>query len=443
MDWSRFELVDVPGVSDADVDWPQFELVALGPGDGAQQPLSSRPDAAPAAPVNDGWRPNAARRGDASVPSIVADAPPVARSIAGAAPKAPARKGLLGRLGDELTQLRDEVFAGATNASANLQAMNASAAAHQLLQRQEMLAKLVGEGRGDSAQAQGLQTYIAHASRRLGGMAADTAEAGALADAASRMTTRPQVRAVTEAKSFGEAWEAFKKDPYAVVAGVTAQSAAQMIPMVIAAATMGPVAGAAVAGGTSALTEFGSGIREFARDNGVDPSDKEGLGRLFADPKMLREATAYAGKGGAIVGTMDAVSGGIASKTLVPKGLIKNQAVRQAINAPLQAGVQGALGGAGEAGKQWVQKGEIDQPGQVLVEVVGELGGARNPLRKTSANVVETVAGVQMPGLRPACQPRRRHRPLPSDRPALQRVTRMPMGCKLWPCPLSKRKRVP
>lgn len=145
----------------------------------------------------------------------MADAPPVARSMANAAPKAPARKGLLGRLGDEFTQLRDEVFAGATNASASLQAMNASAAAHQLLQRQEMLAQLVGEGRGDSAQAQGLRTYIAHASQRLGGMAVDTAEAGALADAASRMTTRPQVRAVLEAKSFGEAWEVFKKDPFA------------------------------------------------------------------------------------------------------------------------------------------------------------------------------------------------------------------------------------
>ncbi|MFN9474020.1 hypothetical protein [Acidovorax sp.] len=389
MDWSRFELVDAPGVSDADVDWSGFELVALGPGDGVQQSPSSRPDAAPTVPVNDGWRPSAARPGDAPVPSIMADAPPVARSIASAASKAPARKGLLGRLGDEFTQLRDEVFAGATNASANLQAMNASAAAHQLLQRQEMLAQLVGEGRGDSTHAQGLRTYIAHASQRLGGMAVDTAEAGALADAASRMTTRPQVRAVLEAKIFGEAWEVFKKDPYAVVAGVTAQSAAQMIPMVVAAATMGPVAGAAVAGGTSALTEFGSGIREFARDNGVDPSDKEGLGRLFADPKMLREATAYAGTGGAIVGTMDAVSGGVASKTLVPKVLIKNPAVRQAINVPLQVGVQGALGGAGEAGKQLAQKGEIDQPGQVLAEVAGELGGVHNPLRETSANVVE------------------------------------------------------
>jgi hypothetical protein len=342
MDWSRFELVDAPGVSGADIEWSGFELVALGPGDGVQPPHSSRLDAAPTVPVNDGWRPNAARRGDAPVQSIMADAPPVARSTASAASKAPARRGLLDRLGDEFMQLRDEVFAGAANASANLQAMNASAAAHQLLQRQEMLAKLVGEGRGDSAQAQGLRTYVVHASERLGGMAADTAEAGALADAASRMTARPQLRAVTEAKGFGEAWEAFRKDPYAVVAGITAQSVPQMIPMIVAAATMGPVAGVAVGGATSALTEFGSGIREFARDNGVDPSDREGLSKLFADPKMLREATAYAGKGGAIVGAMDGISGGMASKTLVPK-VFKNQVVRQAINAPLQAGVQGVF----------------------------------------------------------------------------------------------------
>lgn len=333
-------------------------------------------DMEPAARAQDGRKVDDPRRTDAprQVPMPL-DAPSTSRGTAAPARNAPVKKGMLERVGNELGQLRDEVFAGVTGFSANLQAMNASAAAHQLLQRQEMLAKLVGEGRGDSAQAQGLRTAIAHASQRLGGMAADTAEAGALADAASRMTTRPQVRAVTEAKSFSESWEAFKKDPYAVVAGATAQSVPQLIPMLIAAAAMGPIAGAAVAGGTSALTEFGSGIREFARDNGVDPSDKDGLGKLFSDPKMLREAMAYAGKGGAIVGSMDAVSGGLARKTLVPK-VFKNQAVRQAINAPLQAGVQAAFGGAGEAGKQLAQKGEIDQPGQVLAEMAGGLGAA-------------------------------------------------------------------
>lgn len=387
MDWSRFELVEEPGVSNAGIDWSAFELVALGPGDGMQ--ATSMVDAAPAVRAQDGRRVDDPRRTDAPTRvSMPLDALSTSRGTAVPAHNAPVEKGMLERVGDELGQLRDEIFAGVTGFSANLQAMNASAAAHQLLERQETLAKLVGEGRGDSAQAQGLRTAIAHASQRLGGMAADTAEAGALADAASRMTTRPQVRAVTEAKSFGESWEAFKKDPYAVVAGVTAQSAPQLVPMLIASAAMGPAAGAAVAGGASALTEFGSGIREFARDNGVDPSDKEGLGRLFADPKMLREAMAHAGKGGAIVGAMDAVSGGLASKTLVPK-VFKNQAVRQAINAPLQAGVQAALGGAGEAGKQLAQKGEIDQPGQVLAEMVGELGGIHNPLRDTSARAAE------------------------------------------------------
>jgi len=45
----------------------------------------------------------------------------------------------------------------------------------------------------------------------------------------------------------------------------------QMIPMIVAVAAAEPVVGAAVARGTRALSEFGSGIREFARDNGVDP----------------------------------------------------------------------------------------------------------------------------------------------------------------------------
>ena len=328
--------------------------------------------------------------------------PPAQRSEAVAGPNAP-KKSVFERVGGELAQLRDELFSGSAGVSANFQAMNASAAANQLLQRQDALKKLEQAGKGEGAEALGLRKYITHATARLGGMAADAADAGALADAAGRMTTRPELRAVTEAKSLGESWEAFKKNPYAVVAGVTAQSAAQMIPMIVAAATTGPVGGAAVAGGTSALSEFGSSIREFARDNGVDPSDKDGLGKLFSDPKMLREAMAYAGKGGAIVGTMDAVSGGLAGKTLVPK-VFKNQAVRQAINAPLQAGVQAALGGAGEAGKQLAQKGQIDQPGQVLAEMVGEWGMAPVEVLALSKDARQVLAGRNAVALSPAMQ---------------------------------------
>lgn len=296
-------------------------------------------------------------------------------SAAQAAARETPKPGILERVGNELGQLRDEFFSGVTGVSANMQAVNTAAAANQLLQRQDALAKLERSGQGDSPEAQGLRKYITHASTRLGGMAADAAEAGALSDAAGRMTTRPELRAVSDAKTFDESWEAFKKNPYAVIAGATAQSGAQMIPMIVAAALTGPVGGAAVAGGTSAFSEFGSGIREFARDNGVDPSDKEALGRLLADRDMLQAAMTYAGKGGMIVGALDAASGGVAGKTLVPRS-VKNQLVRQAINMPLQAGVQGAMGGAGEAGKQLAQKGEIDQPGQVLTEIVAELGGA-------------------------------------------------------------------
>ena len=75
-----------------------------------------------------------------------------------------------------------------------------------------------------------------------------------------------------------------------------------------------------------------------------------------------------------IIGTVDAASGGIAGKTLAPA--LRSPIKRQAINLPAQMAVQGAAGGGGEAAAQLATKGEIDQPGQVLLEVAGELGGA-------------------------------------------------------------------
>lgn len=75
MDWSQFELVDALGVSDAEVDWPQFELVALGPGDGVQ--ATSLVDAAPAMRAQDGRRTHAPKQA-----SIVSDAADQAYSLA-------------------------------------------------------------------------------------------------------------------------------------------------------------------------------------------------------------------------------------------------------------------------------------------------------------------------------------------------------------------------
>ncbi|CAN7488584.1 hypothetical protein LJR066_003159 [Acidovorax sp. LjRoot66] len=73
MDWSRFELVEEPEVSNAGIDWSAFELVALGPGDGRQ--ATSMVDMEPAARAQDGRKVDDPRRTDAPrQASILSDA---------------------------------------------------------------------------------------------------------------------------------------------------------------------------------------------------------------------------------------------------------------------------------------------------------------------------------------------------------------------------------
>jgi len=73
MDWSRFELVEEPEVSNAGIDWSAFELVALGPGDGRQ--ATSMVNMEPAARAQDGRKVDDPRRTDAPrQASILSDA---------------------------------------------------------------------------------------------------------------------------------------------------------------------------------------------------------------------------------------------------------------------------------------------------------------------------------------------------------------------------------
>ncbi|MDZ7863182.1 hypothetical protein [Acidovorax sp.] len=73
MDWSRFELVEEPEVSNAGIDWSAFELVALGPGDGRQ--ATSMANMEPAARAQDGRKVDDPRRTDAPrQASILSDA---------------------------------------------------------------------------------------------------------------------------------------------------------------------------------------------------------------------------------------------------------------------------------------------------------------------------------------------------------------------------------
>ncbi len=277
-------------------------------------------------------------------------------------------------VGEELGNLRDSFFTGVDNIRASANTVATAAQATQLQKSQDKLAELMSYGQGDTPEAQGLRTTIEHYSKRLPKMIGDMTDAQADAQRGAAMTTRPAVAAMGKAKTFGEAWDIFKKNPYDVIAGVTATSLPGTLPALVVGATMGPAAGAAAMGGSSSITEAGSSIADFARDSGVDTTDRKAVEAFFANRENLAAAMSYAGKRAGIIGALDAASGGIAGKTIAPA--FKSAIAKQAVNIPSQMAVQAGLGAGGEAGAQIATKGEIDNPGDVLMEAAGELGGA-------------------------------------------------------------------
>lgn len=370
----------------------------------ADQPASARVDLPAGVEPNEGA---GAGRGDAGAElrarlqhqqDVDASRPvgvlgrPIQREAAQPAAPAPASG-----LAQELGSLRDTFFTGVDQAIAGGKTLNTVAQVKQLQRVQDQLAELESSGRGDSPQAQGLRTTIAHYERRMPQMAAGAAEAQAAAQRGSRMTTRPAVQKLNEAKTFGEAWDAFKEAPYDVIAGVTAQSLPSMLPALVVGVLTGPVGGAAAMGASSGLTEAGASLGDFAADRGVDVTDPKALQAFFADRQNMADALQYAGTRAGVIAAADTASAGLAGRTLAPA--MRSQAARQIVNMPVQMAAQAASGAGGEAGAQLATKGEIDQPGAVLAEAVGELGGAPAEVASFSKDL---RAALRQPAVAPA-----------------------------------------
>ncbi|URC15457.1 lysin containing a beta/gamma crystallin motif [Octadecabacter Antarctic BD virus 1] len=127
--------------------------------------------------------------------------------------------------------------------------------------------------------------------------------------------------------------------------------------------TRRPAAGAVAMGATSGSIGEASTFDTLVRDAGYDLSDPASRAALIADPEFrsgLRDnAFAY----GAVVGLMDAASGGVASRTMVG-----NAAGEMA----LQMLVQGVMGGSGEA-LATLASGQDVSMVDVMIEALAEV----------------------------------------------------------------------
>lgn len=225
----------------------------------------------------------------------------------------------------------------------------------------------------------------------------------ALSDA---LPMRPALREMNDAKTWGEAWSALAKDPLGIIFDLSVQNVPQLATTTAATLLGGPATGVAVTGAQSFGMEFVSGILDNMQELGVNTSDRTALRAAFSNPELMAEVYRRSTIKASIVGTLDAATMGIASKTIAPKAAT-SALTKQAFNMPAQLGIQMAGGAGGEALGSLAAGNEI-KPGAVLAESVAELGGTpaevaamRNHIGKPKAPVSPEVqqATVQAAGL--------------------------------------------
>lgn len=142
----------------------------------------------------------------------------------------------------------------------------------------------------------------------------------------------------------------------------------------LASALAGPMGAAAVTGAYSYGLDRNSTLMGKINEGGKGGLTAEDIQGAISDPVKLAEFREKAALHAGPVALLDAVSAGLASKTLLPKALHAKLSAPARIMAEsvVQAPIQGALGGTGEALGQIASEGRITSWSDVLAEMVGE-----------------------------------------------------------------------
>lgn len=205
---------------------------------------------------------------------------------------------------------------------------------------------------------------------------------------------------VSRAETFGEGFRAIAQDPIKFIASVGPESLVQSAPSLLAAIPAsiagGPIGAGAAIGGGSFVTDYAASILDGLGSEGVNIQDPEAVRKALRDPALLGRIVDQATRRAAVVGAFDAVSGGLAGKTLLPKTVVarfgEKSLATELANIALQTPLQGALGAAGEALGQ-VAAGQEIRPGDVLAEAFGEFFGA--PVEVVSASAGRLLARAE------------------------------------------------
>lgn len=187
----------------------------------------------------------------------------------------------------------------------------------------------------------------------------------------SQIATTFEKEAMVDGAGFGDTLANFGKaiarNPVGALSWAL-ETAGESAPSLVAAAattaaTRNPTAGVAVLGAGSYATERYTSPADFLAEKGLDLSKQEDVTRLLADPKLMKEAQDRGVIRGAIIGALDAASGGIAGKALAGNPLVE---------ALAQGTAQAVMGSAGELGARLAAGQEIDW-NEVVAEGIAEL----------------------------------------------------------------------
>ena len=142
----------------------------------------------------------------------------------------------------------------------------------------------------------------------------------------------------------------------------------------LASALAGPAGAAAVTGAFSYGLDRNSTLMGKINEEGKGGLTAEDIQAAISDPAKLAEFREKAALHAGPVALLDAASAGLASKTLLPKALHAKLSAPARIMAEsvVQAPIQGALGGTGEALGQIASEGRITSWSDILAEMVGE-----------------------------------------------------------------------
>ena len=204
----------------------------------------------------------------------------------------------------------------------------------------------------------------------LRGLAADNAQAVAQRSVDAQenypMTQAgaQAVQELSEADGFLDGLGTIVKNPLATASGI-AQVAAEQLPTIVGAGlatavTKNPTIGVgAFAGSGYSQERFGQLVPEASKE-GYNLLDRRDALAAVSDTEFMQDQAARGATRGAIIGTVDLLTAGLASKAPLTLGSVGKQ-----------SGIQVVGGGGGEAAAQLATDGEI-QAGEVIIEALAE-----------------------------------------------------------------------